>query len=113
MKVQTQPQANVTLVTPHGPLVAEDAVDFRRAVEEAVAAKAKRVVVDMADVPYLDSGGIELLLELGSVKLAPHQRPKLAALSETCLEALELTDVLPKLEVFDTVDNALRSCQRN
>jgi hypothetical protein len=66
----------------------------------------------MADVPYLDSGGIELLLELCGAHLSPHQRPKLAALSETCMEALELTDVLPRLEVYDTVDNALRSCKR-
>jgi|GEM_PF-361116 len=113
MKVQSQAHGTVMIVTPHGPLVAEDAADFRQAITMALASKSKRVVLDMADVPYLDSAGIELLLELCSLKLAPHQRPKLAALSETCLEALELTDVLPKLEVFDTVENALRSCQRS
>ncbi len=111
MKVEAQPHGNVTVAVPHGPLVADEMADFRRAVESALAAKLKRLVVDMADVPYLDSAGIELLLELCSVRLAPHQRPKLAALSETCREALELTDVLPRLEVFDTVENAMRSCQ--
>jgi len=112
VKVQAQPQGNVTLVVPHGPLVAEEMVDLRRVVEEAVSPGTKRVIVDMAEIPYVDSAGIELLLELCSVRLASHQRAKLAALSETCLEALELTDVLQRLEVFDTVDNALRSCGR-
>lgn len=127
MKVQTQPQGNLTLLVPHGPLVADELIEFRRSVEAALKGtgphseprqkapsgpRLRRVVVDMADVPYLDSAGIELLLELCSVGRAPQQRPKLAALSETCLEALELTDNLPRLEVFDTVDNALRSCQR-
>jgi anti-anti-sigma factor len=121
MKVQTQPQGNLTLLVPHGPLVADELIEFRRSVEAALKGTGSpkkgpgplsRVVVDMADVPYLDSAGIELLLELCSVSRAPQQRPKLAALSETCLEALELTDNLPRLEVFDTVDNALRSCQR-
>lgn len=112
MKVQSQPHGNVTVVIPHGPLIAEEMIDFRRAIETAVHAKAKRVVVDLGDVPYVDSGGIELLLELCSIRLPPHERPKLAGLSETCMEALELTNTLPRLEVFDTVDNALRSCQR-
>lgn len=112
MKVQSQPQGNVTLVAPHGPLIAEEAIDFRRAVDETTVSSARRVVIDMSDVPYVDSAGIELLLELCGVHLAPHHRPTLAALSETCMEALELTDALPRLEVFDTVENALRSCRQ-
>lgn len=112
MKIQTHSSSNVAVITAHGPLVTEEALDFRHAVETALAGGGKRVVVDMADVPYLDSQGIELLLEICDASLSPHKRPKLAAFSETCLEALELTNVLPRLEVFDTVDNALRSCQR-
>ncbi len=112
MKIQTQPQGNLTVLVPHGPLIAEDAPDFQRTVEEAVHSEAKRVIVDLTDVPYLDSGGIELLLELGDVKVAERLRPTFAALTETCLETLELTNVLPRLEVFDTVENALRSCQK-
>jgi anti-anti-sigma factor len=110
MKVQSQPYRNVTLLMPHGPLTSEETGDLRTAVATALATRPKRVVLDLTDVPYLDSAGIELLLELNDPGLLPQQRPKLAAVSETCREALELTDVLPRLEVFDTVDNALRSC---
>lgn len=112
MKVQSQPHGSVTVLVPHGPLVGEESLDFRRALETALAAQVKRVIVDMTDVPYVDSTGLETLLELCNAALAPHLRPKLAALSETCREALELTDLLPRLEVFDTVENALRSHQR-
>jgi anti-anti-sigma factor len=110
MKVNTQSQGNVTLVALHGPLIADDLADVRRALPAG--GDLRRTVLDMTDVPYLDSGGIELLLEKCGVHLSPHQRPKIAALSETCLEALELTDTLPRLDVFDTVENAMRSCQR-
>ena len=113
MKVQAQPHGNVSVLAPHGPLVAEDLIELRRAVESAAAAGTKRLVVDMAAVPYLDSGGIELLLELCGPSSASLLRPKLAALSETCMEALQLTDVLPRLEVYDSVENALRSCSGN
>ncbi len=112
MKVQSQAHGNVTVLAAHGPLIAEESIDLRRAIESAAPGKARRLVIDLADVPYLDSSGIEMLLELCGVHLSTHQRPKLAALSETCMEALELTDTLPRLEVFDTVENALRSCQR-
>jgi anti-anti-sigma factor len=113
MKVSTQPHGSVSVVVAHGPLIAEELIDLRRAVETAAAAMGnKHIVVDVTDVPYLDSSGIELLLELCGLQSMVPQRPKLAALSETCLEALELTDVLPRLEVYDTVENALRSCRR-
>lgn len=111
MKIQPQPHGNATLLAAHGPLVREDLADLRRSVTDA-AARTKHVVVDLADVPYLDSSGIELLLELAGAQLPALHRPKLAALSETCLEALELTDTLAKLEVFDTVENALRACRQ-
>ncbi|MEW6252981.1 MAG: STAS domain-containing protein [Planctomycetota bacterium] len=112
MKVQKQSHGPVTVLAAHGPLTAEESIDLRRAVETAGASKARHTILDLSDVPFLDSSGIELLLELCGTHLSPHQRPKLAALSETCMEALELTDVLPHLDVFDTVENALRSCQR-
>lgn len=110
MKVQTQNQGKVTVVALHGPLVTDELADVRRALQPA--ADVRRTILDMSDVPYLDSNGIELLLEVCGVHLSPHQRPKMAALSETCREALELTDTLPRLDVFDTVENAMRSCQR-
>ena len=115
MKVTTQPHGSVSVVVGHGPLVAEELIDLRRAVDTAASAGTRHVVVDLSDVPYMDSGGIELLLEmcaLHSSSPGTRHRPKLAALSETCLETLELTDVLPRLEVFDTVENAIRSCRR-
>jgi stage II sporulation protein AA (anti-sigma F factor antagonist) len=112
VKIESQGHNSVTVVVPHGPLIGEESLDLQRAVDTAFTSGARRVVLDLADVPYLDSGGIELLLEIGNVTRAPQQRPTLAAVTETCMEALELTDVLPRLEVFDTVENALRSCQR-
>ncbi len=111
MKIQTENHGAVAVVVPHGPLVGEETLDLQRALAAAVAAK-RRVVVDMTHVPYLDSRGIEMLLEQCGGHVPAHQRPRLAALAETCAEALELTDVLPRLEVFDTVENALRGLRR-
>jgi len=111
VRIQTESHGSVAVVVPHGPLVGEETLDLKRALAAAAVMK-RRIVVDMTDVPYLDSRGIELLLEQCGGQVPAHQRPRLASLAETCAEALELTDVLPRLEVFDTVDNALRGFQR-
>lgn len=111
MKIDNQTHGAVTVLVPHGPLIAEDLVELRRSVESAVAARPGRVVVDLKEVPYLDSAGIELLLSAcGNAAVAG--RPRLARLTDTCREALELTDVLSRLAIFDTVENAVRNCKR-
>jgi len=112
MKVDTLPHGMVAVVVPHGPLVTDDVDDFRRAIEAAGERRSGRVVVDLGDVPFLDSVGIEALLGLYTASRTATSAPKLAALTETCRDTLDLTDVLPRLEVFDTVENALRSYNR-
>jgi hypothetical protein len=123
MKVQSQIHGTVAVLRPHGPLIAEELPDLRRALESTATNRPSHVVVDMGDIPYVDSSGIEFLLETCDAAFAPLPRPaspagpraipkrvKLAALTDTCREALDLTNVLPRIEVFDTVDNAIRSC---
>ncbi len=122
MKIQTQIHGTVTVIRPHGPLIAEELVDLRRAVENTATSKPSHLILDMGDIPSVDSSGIELLLEICGVGVGSAPRPagaaprwlpkrvKLAALTDTCREALDLTNVLPRLDVIDTVENALRSC---
>ena len=112
MKIDTQSHGTIATLIPHGPLVADEVPDFQRAVESAAQGRAGRVVLDLSDVPYLDSAGIEALLAVGTALQSPTARSKFACLTDTCREALDLTDVLPRLEVFDTVDHAIRSFNR-
>lgn len=111
MKVEQQQHGTVCVVTPHGPLVSEDLDDVQRTLRSAVTQKAGRVVLDMGEVPYVDSGGLECLLELCTPGPSGAQ-PRLARLGDTCREALDLTNVLERLDVFDTVENAIRSYKR-
>jgi len=112
MKLDTQLHGSVSVLVPHGPLAGEELDDFRQALSLAIDQKSGRVVLDLNDVPYLDSGGIEALLELCTGQQAASARPRLAQLGETCREALDLTDALTRLTVFDTVESAIRSYKR-
>jgi len=112
MKIVTHQNGSVAVLAPHGPLAGDELDDFRTALSQAIEQKSGRVVVDMSDAPYLDSSGIETLLDLCGGMQTASARPRLAQLSETSREALELTNVLEKLIAFDTVENAIRSYKR-
>lgn len=112
MKVDTQLHGSVSVLIPHGALAGDETDDLRQALQAATDQKSGRVVLDLSDVPYLDSGGIEALLELCTGQQAASARPRLAQLGDTCREALDLTDVLLRLNVFDTVESAIRSYKR-
>jgi anti-anti-sigma factor len=114
MKVDVQAHGSVTVMVPHGALVASEVDSFRQHVEPAVQQRAGgRIVLDFRDVPYVDSAGIEALVELlGCGSGGGDVQPRLAQLADTCREALDLTDCLSRLSVFDTVENAIRSLRR-
>lgn len=109
MKIDVRQHGVAVVLRPQGALVGEDVDQFQQAVAGALGGKSGRVVVDLSEVPYLDSRGIESLLALSASGGTP---PTLAALGDTCREALDLTDVLARLCVFDTVENAIRSQKR-
>ena len=112
MKIDVQLHGSVSVLVPHGPLAGDELEDFREALSVAIDQKSGRVVLDLNDVPYLDSPGIEALLDLCTGQQAASARPRLAQLGETCREALDLTDALNRLTVFDTVESAIRSYKR-
>ena len=109
MQVDTTSCGTVAIVIPHGALVTDDVPAFQQAVETASRERAGRIVIDLSDVPYFDSAGIQTLLTLYREPYTPSVQPKLSSLTETCQETLDLTNVLSRLVVFDTVENAVRS----
>jgi anti-anti-sigma factor len=112
VKVDTHLHGSVSVLVPHGPLAGDELDTFRPELEAAINQKSGRVVLDMSRVAYLDSAGIETLLDLCTGRQPTAARPRLAQLGETSREALDLTNVLPRLMVFDTVENAIRSYKR-
>src|SRR5574337_443857 len=109
MKIDCQYHGTITVLTPHGPLAADELTVFRQKLEVTREQRGSRIVLDLADVPFLDSAGIETLLEFCGGTESMVIRPRLAQVGDTCREALDLTDVLGRLDVFDTVESAVRS----
>lgn len=107
MNVEMQTHGAIVVLRPRGPLVTDDARSFRDKARQAIEQRGGRVVLDLSDAPYVDSEGIEALLDVASS--TAHVGPTVAQITDTVREALDLTDVLSRLRVYDRVESALRS----
>lgn len=97
------------MLRPVGPLVQEDAAEFRRRLMELRQSSLGRFIVDAAAVPYADSRGLEVLLDVHEELARAGQSLKLCGLNETLREVLTLTELSACFEHFEDTGAAVRS----
>lgn len=109
MEIQQQRHGAVTVLKPHGALIRSDAAAFRVKLEEARAESFGRIVVDASAIPYIDSEGLEMLVEVSETLAESGLALKLCGLNETLREVLDLTELLTLFEYFEDINSAVRS----
>ena len=109
MNIERQKHGAVTVLKPVGPVTQDDADQLRRDLLEAREKSLGRLVLDAGAVTFIDSRGLEALLDLHDELARSGQALKLCRLNEITREVLELTDLASSFELFDTVNSAVRS----
>lgn len=109
MKIDQHKVGSVDVLTPSGPLVDDDGRKFSRILAERADAPSPRVVVCLAEVPYMDSSALEGIVAAADRLNARAGSLKVAAATATCREILELTGVAAHLRFFRDVQDAVRS----
>ncbi|MBU0718957.1 MAG: STAS domain-containing protein [Planctomycetes bacterium] len=109
MKVEQERVGTVDVLSPMGALVDEDAEMFCRVLQEHVRQPNPRIVVVMQGVPYMDSKALEGLLDATEDLNDRALSLKLAGVTATCREILELTDQARHFRFFNDVQDAVRS----
>jgi|ERR1043165_1751096 anti-anti-sigma factor len=109
MEIAETTKGAVRVLKPKGPLSLADAEQFKRAASEAAGAAMGRLVIDVSGVPFVDSRGLEVLVELGEALGESGQTLKLCSVNETLREVFDLTEVSAALEQFEDVNAAVRS----
>lgn len=101
------PEGAYAVVEAHGDLDVYTAGSLRSALTELDAAGRYLLAVDMAEVTFMDSSGLGVLI--GGVKRARAGGGALvlASTRDTILRTLRITGVLRVMPVFDTVSAAL------
>jgi anti-anti-sigma factor len=109
MKIETQKVGSVDVYVPVGPLVDEDAEAFKSMLTAKLEGPQPRFVVALHEVPYLDSPALETLLDAADAMSEHNQPMKLVSLNPTCREILELTGLSDRFQIFEEVQDAVRS----
>lgn len=109
MEIKQQQQGAVTVIRPDSPLAGDDADQFVRHVQGILGDSHGRFVLDASDIAFVDSRGLEALLQVSEDMAGSGQTPKLSCVNETVRLVLELTELSPMFEYFDEVNTAVRS----
>lgn len=109
MKIHEQLQGAVTVLRPEGPLIETDAALLKQRLLQTLAASLGRFVVDMSSIPYVDSKGLEALVEVTEEMGRSGQALRMCGANKTVREVLELTDLASQFEHFQDANTAVRS----
>lgn len=109
MKILEQRQGAVIVVRPEGALVDSEIALVRGRLDEIRRATLGRFVLDCAALPYVDSRGLETLVDLTEAMGQVGQSLRICGVNETLREVLELNDLSPLFEQYDDVNSAVRS----
>jgi anti-sigma B factor antagonist len=83
--------------------------DLRQTMEEAFGAGDTRIVINLAEVPMIDSSGIGLLVRFLASSKQRGGNIKLVNPSKFAVQTLRLVGVLNLFEVYDDDDAAVQS----
>lgn len=109
LKIERQRVGSVDVITPIGALIDKDAEQFIKLVMERIGSSNPRLVLCLQDVPYIDSIALEGLLT-ASEQLADRAAGlKLACVTQTCREILELAGLAPRMRFFEELQDAIKS----
>lgn len=105
-------QGAVEIIAPAAALTHEQADELVAAIAQRPAGGQPLVVIDLGQVPLVDSAGLESLLEIQQSVRQSGGSLKLAAPSQLCEEIFRITGVCQQLDTYPDVKAAVRSFVR-
>jgi anti-anti-sigma factor len=109
MELHQQQHGAVTVFKPDGPLSEAAVAPFATAVRTGAARSMGRIVLDLTAVPFVDSAGLESLLDLTELLSHGGRALKLCGVNKTVRQVLELVELVSYFDLFDDANSAVRS----
>lgn len=107
--ISEQRHGAVAVIKPDGPCIQEQAETLTQSAMPKVRQMMGRLVVDLSASAYVDSMGLEALLDLADEMDRCGQTLRLASVSATVREVLDLTGLTNRFEFHDDTNLAVRS----
>lgn len=110
MQINEREVNGVTVLEIHGKiLMGEGDIAIKKKVDELLAENVKNVVLDLADVPYIDSSGLGELIRCYTTMRKASGTLKLANVTERIVDLLTITKLITVFEYFKSVEDAVKS----
>ncbi len=107
LKIDTKVADGVTVVHCSGRIVFGDEASALRNELKKVLASSKKIVLNLSDVSYIDSGGLGTLVGVYSSARAAGADIKLSGLGQRVRDVLQITKLVTVFEVYDSEQKAL------
>lgn len=112
LKIQTRILDGICVVDCAGRIVfGEESASLRETVKSLIA-EHNKIVLNLGNVTYIDSGGLGTLVALYTTARSAGGTIKLASLTKRVGDLLQVTKLLTVFEVFDTEKQALDSFRK-
>lgn len=105
-------QGSVDIISVKGPLHADVIDEANEFLEPRMNQGVPRLVFDLTGMPLIDSAGLEFLLDLQDRCAEKSGEFQLSSPTELCRDALRITGVDERFEIFDDVTSAVGSFSR-
>ncbi len=109
MRVKTQDYKDVTVVELQGELDGEFTEVLQNTITEIISAHKVGIVLDMSNVGFIDSQGLEKLLWARDYCNENNCQLRLAGLDENCAKILEVTRLDKEFERYVELAEAVKS----
>jgi anti-sigma B factor antagonist len=109
LKISTSNVGGVAVVTCSGRIVfGEEAAELREQVKQLLA-REKHVVMNLAGVSYIDSGGLGTLVGLYTTARNQGGEIKLANVTQRVHDQLQITKLITVFECYESEEKAIKS----
>ena len=110
MKIVERQVGDVLILDLHGKIMIGEGDDaLREAVTRLVDGGSTRIVLNLAEVPYVDSAGLGEIVRTYTTVSRKGGKLKLLNLTKKIQDLLSITKLLTVFETYDSEDEAVRS----
>ena len=109
MRIEQIQHGTVLVLVPEGALIEEEAGSLAERVRGAFGTGNVKVVLQLNNVPFIDSAGLETLLVLYGEAMALGGELKISAATDIGRDILKATRLNNVIEVYDSTPDARRS----
>ncbi|MGA8308567.1 MAG: STAS domain-containing protein [Terriglobales bacterium] len=112
LKLNTRTENGITIIDCNGRIVfGEESALLRDTVKKLIGENSQ-IILNLADISYIDSGGLGTLVALYTTAHNAGGSVKLANLTQRVGDLLQVTKLLTVFEVYDSEEKAIESFKK-